>query len=64
MRYKNVDVVIDETRWDVIIKIYKDGELIEELIASADSFFTEHDHIWFGSRKEYEEYIEKNTIKL
>ena len=60
MRYENVDVVFSETRWDVIIKVYKNGVLIEEFVASADSLFTHREGgIWFGTRKEYEEVLDE-----
>lgn len=54
--FKNVDVEIATNRWDIRITIIeKDGKK-STWIASADSYYTEGDSIWFGSKKEYEDF--------
>jgi len=61
IKYEGVDIEILELRWEVYIKIYKNGDLVDEFIVSADSFFTNHCGIWFGTRKAYDDYIELNS---
>lgn len=58
MKFDNVkSVYIDKRRWDVRIYI-TDGDSVEHvLIASSDSFFTEHNGIWFGTEEEHEKEI-------
>ena len=57
--FENVKkVIFNESRWDVtIIIVDKDGKE-HKFIASADSFYSEQDHIWFGTEADYEEYTD------
>lgn len=64
-RYKGWSIVsISESRWDVHITIERQehcdtGIEVKEtqtLVASADSFYTDRDGIWFGTKKEHDAY--------
>lgn len=43
-------IKITKTRWNVRIEI--EGQ--ETYVASADSFYTESNGIWFGTQKDYD----------
>ena len=60
MKFENVTVEIDQARWDVTITITTQTGEIKKFIASADSFFTEHNGIFFCSYEEYNQYWEDN----
>jgi len=48
-------ITINQRRWDITITVMDADGNPHEYIASADSFFTEGDHIWFGDRADYED---------
>lgn len=52
---KPMDVSIEENRWDVTITVTDEGGLVHQFIASADSFYTMGDGIWFGTTQEHGE---------
>ena len=49
-------VAIKEKRWDVRITLRLPDGTEEVLVASADSYYTDHNNIWFGTLREYEEH--------
>ncbi len=58
MRFENCTIQIEKNRWDVRLTITdEDGTYV--LVASADSYFTWGDGIWFGSLAEYEEELSR-----
>lgn len=59
LTYHNVDITISRGRWDIYITIKMPNGKTEEFVASADSFFTEQDEIWFGTKKEHQSYLER-----
>lgn len=50
-----MDVSIEENRWDVIITVTDESGSVHQFIASADSFYTMGDGIWFGTTQEHGE---------
>lgn len=53
---KKIEII--QHRWYVhIIITPKEGEPIE-LYGSADAYYTEQSHLWFGTKEEYEAYDE------
>lgn len=52
--YKNVDVSIDERRWNTYITITEQDGTVHELVASAASSVTYSDGIFFDTKDEYE----------
>lgn len=55
MKIACTEVEIVESRWSVRITVRNEGEVVEELIASADRGLTEGSGIWIGSAEEFEE---------
>lgn len=50
-------IQIKRKRWFIEITVTSLTDSLDPttFVASADSFFTDHDHIWFGPKKEYDE---------
>jgi len=56
VKFENVTVEIDESRWNIRIHItHPDGKK-ETYIASSDGHYTSGDGIYFGTQEEYESY--------
>jgi hypothetical protein len=53
LRLKDAEIEILRSRWNVYIIIRKEGKELK-LVASADSYYTEHNGIWFSSYEEYD----------
>jgi len=47
---------ITQSRWDIWITFVDADGKEHKYVASADSFYTDHDRIWFGTQEEYENY--------
>jgi hypothetical protein len=58
IKFENVkSVSINKSRWNVSIVIVDKKGKEHRYYASADSFFTDHDNIWFGTDEEYEDAV-------
>ena len=57
-----VQIEIIKNRWNVTIKITASHEREFVYIASADSFFTGNDGIWFSDMQEYNDYMNATDI--
>lgn len=47
-------VYISQGRWHVFITVLDSANRKHTFVASADSYVTEDDRIWFGTEEEYE----------
>lgn len=54
-----ISVKIETNWWEILIKIVDDKNQLHEFVASADSFYTERDGIWFSTKKEWDDYRDK-----
>lgn len=57
IQYKDVDIKIQISRWDIVITIRQKGGKKVQYIASADEGVTFGDGIYFGSIDDYNELI-------
>ena len=55
MKFENVTVEIDESRWNIRIHITHPDGRVEVYRASADGHYTSGSGIWFGTQEEYED---------
>lgn len=57
--FKNVkSVIITENRWDIKIVIIDSDGKTHGYLASADSFYTDNDGIWFGTEEESQKLLD------
>ena len=58
-----LSVEIKESRWSVEIIITTTDGMEHTYVASADSYYTEHDHIWFGTPQEMADFEKANLVE-